>query len=77
MFKIGTGWLGWTPEVTLNAALWEIELAYDGKLDLLKAVYGSGETGEEDDQPKNTLAATPGNVKRVFSSLKNKGRAIG
>lgn len=46
LFQIGTGWLGWTPEDTWDATPAEIMNAHAGRLDMLKAVFGSG----KDDQ---------------------------
>ncbi len=42
LFRIGTGWLGWTPEVTWNATISEIRVAYEGRLEMLKAIFGDG-----------------------------------
>ncbi len=47
LYRIGTGWLGWTSEQTLSTAPCEIAEAYKGRLELLKAVFGPGE-----DKPK-------------------------
>ena len=35
LFKVGTGYLGWTPEVTLNTPIPQIVLAYEGKIDFV------------------------------------------
>ena len=40
LFKLATGWLGWFPETALDATPAEIQLAYEGRLDMLKAIYG-------------------------------------
>lgn len=53
LFKLATGWLGWTPEQTWNATPAEIRAAYEGRLDMLKAIFGAGE-GEK---PKRSEAA--------------------
>ena len=45
LYKIATGWLGWTPETAWNATLPEILSAFDGHIDQLKAVHGSAEDG--------------------------------
>ncbi|WP_353641970.1 hypothetical protein [Mesorhizobium sp. WSM2239] len=49
LYRIGTGWLGWTPETALDATPAEILEAYRGRLDMLKAIFGSSE--EPDDKP--------------------------
>jgi len=43
LYKIATGWLGWTPETAWNATLPEILQAFDGHIDQLKAVHGTAE----------------------------------
>lgn len=44
LYRIGTGWLGWTPKDTLDATPAEISEAHAGRLELLKAVFGTAET---------------------------------
>jgi hypothetical protein len=51
LFRLGTGWLGWSPEATWNATPKEITEAYSGHLEMLRAIYG---TSEADDQPHPT-----------------------
>lgn len=46
LYKKATGWLGWTPDVALDATPAEIILAYEGRLDMLKAIYGGEEKPE-------------------------------
>ncbi|MCP2209448.1 hypothetical protein [Bradyrhizobium diazoefficiens] len=46
LFQIGTGWLGWTADDTWDATPAEIMAAHAGRLDMLKAIFGSG----KDDQ---------------------------
>lgn len=54
LYKLGTGWLGWTPENTLDATPAEIQLAYEGRLDMLKAIFGSSEkAASADTRPLN------------------------
>lgn len=86
LFRIATGWLGWTPEDAWNATPAEIIAARAGRTDLitdvLKAVFGSTEE-------KPTAAPyTPEQLKQIeeeghdpafnragLHSLKNKGSA--
>lgn len=60
------GWLGWTEEETLNTTLSAIELAYEGKVDMLKLCFGAPEEEkpEEDFKP-----ATPQNVRRILDGM--------
>lgn len=41
LYQIGTGWLGWTPDDTWDATPAEIMNAHTGRLDMLKALFGS------------------------------------
>jgi len=43
LYKIGTGWLGWSPAETMDATPAEIMEAYSGRLEMLKAIFGSGD----------------------------------
>lgn len=60
LFKVGTGWLGWTPEEAWNATPAEIIAARNGRTDLimdvLQAVYGPAEKGKAD-KPSQTVNA--------------------
>lgn len=46
LFRYATGWLGWTPETAWNATPNEITEAFQGRLDMLKAIYGGGESNK-------------------------------
>lgn len=50
LFKIGTGWLSWTPATTWAATLPEIEQAQRGNLDRLRAIHGGGDQDDDTDQ---------------------------
>lgn len=75
LYRIGTGWLGWTPDTTLDATPAEISEAYRGRLELLKTVFGGG--GEEaaksdlplDDKVKSAFAS--------FNTVKVKRKKVG
>ncbi len=43
LFKVGSGWLEWSPEDTWNATPAEILLARDGLIEKLKAIHGSND----------------------------------
>lgn len=43
LYRLGTGWLGWSPADTLDATPAEITEAYKGHLDMLKSIFGGGE----------------------------------
>lgn len=43
LYKIGTGWLGWTPRDTLSSTIGQIMGAYEGRIEQLQAIFGSSE----------------------------------
>ena len=63
LYRIGTGWLGWDPNTTLNATPAEITLAYQGRVEMVKAVFG----GEQETQPKPK--STPDQIRDAFRLL--------
>lgn len=62
LYRVGTGWLGWTPHVTLNATPAEIIEAQKGRTELLRAVFGGGE-----EEPSNL--PLDDKVKTAFGSF--------
>jgi hypothetical protein len=66
LYRIGTGWLGWTPDTTLDSTPHEIMEAHKGRVELLKSIFG----GSEDDKPKAAL----GDKFRAFFSTHNAQR---
>ena len=40
------GWLGWEPDTALRTDVNLVELAIDGRNELLRLIFGSGEPGE-------------------------------
>ena len=54
LYKIGTGWLGWTPQETLDATPAEIMLAHDGRMSMLKAIFGG--TDDKTDKPQSDIS---------------------
>jgi hypothetical protein len=57
LFKLATGWLGWSPEEAWNATPAEIKAAYAGRLDMLKAIFGAGEGKKTPAQSEAAFAA--------------------
>ena len=43
LLKLGMGWLGWTEAETLDTSMPAIGLAYDGRIEMLQAIFGKGE----------------------------------
>lgn len=48
LYRYGTGWLGWTPQQTLDATVAEIKEAYLGRVEMLKAIFGTSESKKPD-----------------------------
>ncbi|QGM46655.1 hypothetical protein [Methylocystis heyeri] len=40
LYRIATGWIGWPPNVALDATPAEVLEAYKGRTDMLKAIFG-------------------------------------
>lgn len=53
LYKVATGWLGWTPDVARSAHMQEIIMAYEGYTDMLIAVHGSGTKNNSSKQGKS------------------------
>lgn len=51
LFQIGTGWLSWSPSQTWDATPAEIMTAHAGRLDMLKAIFGSGKDDQGSEAP--------------------------
>lgn len=52
LYRKATGWCGWSPHIALDATPAEIQLAYAGKLEMLKAIHGEEEKSKpEDNRP--------------------------
>jgi hypothetical protein len=47
LYRIATGWLGWSPAEAWDASPAEILEAYRGRIDLLKAIFGGGDEPEK------------------------------
>lgn len=65
LYRIGTGWLGWTPTETLDATPAEIMEAYKGRLDLLRSVFG----GKDDTTDKQSDMPLDDKFKVAFGSF--------
>lgn len=56
---MGTGWLGWTPQVTRRASIFDIEMAFKGKRQFLRAtVMGF----PDEDEPDTTVTTVKNGV---------------
>jgi hypothetical protein len=51
LFRIATGWLGWTPQEAWNSSPLEIIEAFKGRSEMLGAIFGTAQTPEEQTGP--------------------------
>ena len=63
LFKRATGWLSWTPDAAWNATPAEINAAYEGRLEMLGAMFGNGT------KEKPTTAKSNAATRRRLSAL--------
>lgn len=47
LYRLATGWMGWTPTIALSASPAEITEAFKGHIDMLKAIHGVKEAEPE------------------------------
>jgi hypothetical protein len=72
LFRIGTGWLGWSPTVTWDATATEILEAYSGHVEKLRAIHG----GKEDEETRPTDKPEDAVFDRAgLMALKSMGRS--
>jgi len=65
LLRIGTGWLGWTERDTLDTTMDGIVVAYESRIDMLKAIFGSS-----DGRPKTpTRPAGKGKLRQALRFL--------
>jgi len=57
LYKIATGWLGWTPSTAWNATPDEITQAFEGLTEKLKAVHGSADEDQNTNEPSEEQRA--------------------
>lgn len=61
------GWMGWTEADTLDTTMTGILLAFDGRQEMLKAIFGGG---DDKDKPKTpTTPATPNKIRSAIRML--------
>ncbi len=63
LFRIATGWLGWTPDEAWDATPAEIMEAYKGRTDMLAAIFG-GSKEAEDNGNTSDLTALEGDARQ-------------
>jgi hypothetical protein len=59
------GWMGWSEEQALRSDVNAIQVAYEGRCDMLKAIFG----GEDDDEPRTGDKAGPPMTPELFDAM--------
>lgn len=60
------GWMGWDEETTLDTRMTSIVMAYEGRIKMLKAIFGG-----KDEAPKAGVSMKdPTAVKTFFAAMK-------
>lgn len=65
LYRLGTGWLGWTPKDTLESTPAEIMEAYKGRLELLRSIFG----GEQEAPSPASDIPLDDKIKTAFASF--------
>lgn len=65
LYRIGTGWLGWSPAVTLDATPLEITEAHKGRMEMLRSIFGGQDAPEK---PENNYSLDD-KFRAAFSSF--------
>lgn len=60
------GWIGWDEETTLDTRMTSIVTAYEGRVKMLKAIFG----GEEKPKVEGVSLKDPQAVRAMFAGLK-------
>lgn len=64
------GWLGWTEQQALDTSIESIRLAYEGRVDLLKSIFGG-----KDDPPSGRRRVSKRKASaKLFDALFGAGR---
>jgi len=61
------GWLGWTEQQTLDASIPAIEIALEGRVEMLKACFGSND--KPPDSPAPVTSVMP--AQSVFAAFRS------
>lgn len=69
LYRIGAGWLGWTPETTWKATPAEIIEAYQGRADLLRSIFGDTDTATEPQNGPDLSSLDRGGLNALRSAL--------
>lgn len=67
LFRIATGWVGWTPETAWNATAAEITEAFKGRTEMLKAIFAPAKEPGESAIPREHA---PEEIRAGFEKLR-------
>lgn len=70
--RIGTGWIGWTYDQTLDTPLEGILAAYEGRKEMLRAIFG----GDEEPPAASAKRVQHGLVQQLAELAKREKGAI-
>lgn len=71
LFRIATGWLSWSPDEAWNATPAEIITAQQGRLEMLKAIFGGGKDDNQVDVAEGSLANVKGSLNALGDLTNN------
>lgn len=64
------GWIGWSEADTLDTTMSGILLAYEGRMDLLKSIFGGGDDADKHGKGKiPKTKATPDKIRGALRML--------
>jgi hypothetical protein len=69
LFRIATGWLGWTPEQAWNATLAEILEAHQGRTEMLASIFGGGKKGDNENLIDLTKGSSDASARARLNAL--------
>lgn len=67
------GWLGWTEAETLDTSMPAISLAYEGRLDMLRALFGGSEKPPEEPKGGDDLRPDPDLAEKLKFAFRDLG----
>jgi hypothetical protein len=69
LYRVATGWLGWSPETAWSSTPAEIMEAQKGRLELLRAIFGTADEGDKD-QPSGPVEHSEAEIFESRAKLK-------
>jgi hypothetical protein len=69
LFRLATGWLGWSPDQALNTPVPQIEMALDGRVEWVRKTNPFGAPEKPVEEPKVSVGER---LRKAFSTLGTK-----